>query len=133
MLAAAVDAIKGLFMQKAHQTVLGGHFFQDLHRQLVMVGSDVAGGENGRQLVLGRGHLVVFCFGEHAKLPQFVVEILHKGLDAGLDSAKVMILQFLSLGAARSVKRTPCEDEVFALVIQRLVYQKIFLFRADGG
>ena len=47
--------------------------------------------------------------------------------------AKVMILQFLSLGAARSVKRTPCEDEVFALVIQRLVYQKIFLFRADGG
>ena len=39
----------------------------------------------------------------------------------------------LTTVSADTIERTPCEDEVFSLAVQRLVYQKIFLFRADGG
>ena len=64
VLAGAVDAGKGLFMQQADQAVARGHLLHDLHRQLVLVGGDVAGRDRparssccaGRDLVvLGLG------------------------------------------------------------------------------
>ena len=70
---------KGFSCSRQTRPCCGGHFFHHLHRQLVVVGSDVGGGENGRQLVLGGRHLVVLGFGEHAQLPQLFVQILHKG------------------------------------------------------
>jgi len=41
VLAAAVDAREGLFVQKAHELVAVRHFFHDVHEHLVMVGGDV--------------------------------------------------------------------------------------------
>ena len=45
----------------------------DLHGELVVVGGDVRGGEDGRELVLRGGDLVVLGLGKHAELPQLLV------------------------------------------------------------
>ena len=92
VLAAAVDAGKGLFMEQADKVVLDGDLFHHLHGQLVMVGGDVDVGEHRGQFVLrGRG-LVVFGAGEHAQFPQFLVQFAHKGGDAGLQRAEVLVV-----------------------------------------
>ena len=52
VLAGAVDAGKWLFMQQAYQTVLLGGFLHNLHCQLVVIGCNIGGGEDWRQLML---------------------------------------------------------------------------------
>ena len=76
VLAAAVDAGKGLFVQQADKTVLAGDLLHYLHRQLVVVGGDIGGGEDRRQLVLAGRDLVVLGLGENAELPQLLVQVL---------------------------------------------------------
>jgi len=43
MLAGAVDALKGLFVEEARQTVFLGGFPHDLHDELVVVTGDIYG------------------------------------------------------------------------------------------
>ena len=131
--AAAVNALKGLFVQQAHQAVLGGHVLHGFHGQLVVVGGHVGGGEDGRQLVLGRGHLVVLCLGQNAQLPQLLVQILHKGGNPGLDGAKVVVLQLLALGRLGPKQRAAGKAQVGALVIELLIHQEVLLLGAHGG
>ena len=133
MLAAAVDPIEGLFVEQADQTVLGGHVFHGLHGQLVVVSGNVGGGEDGGQLMLGGGHLVVFGFGQNAQLPQLFVQVFHKGGHPGLDSAKVVVLQLLALGGLGAEQGAAGKAQVRALVIQCLVHQEVLLLRAHGG
>ena len=59
VLAGSVDAGKRLLVKQADHAVLSRNFLHDLHRQLVRIRCDVCGGIDRRQLVLGRGHLVV--------------------------------------------------------------------------
>ena len=82
--------------------------------------------------MLRRRDLVVLGLGEYAELPQRLVHILHVRSDARLDSAEVVILQFLSLGRLGAEERATGELEVNALLVEILVDQKIFLFRSDG-
>ena len=63
VLAGTVDAGKRLFVQQADHAVARGHLLHDLHRQLVVVGSDVAGREHRRKLVLRGRHFVVLGLG----------------------------------------------------------------------
>jgi hypothetical protein len=79
VLAAAVDAVEGLLVEQAHQAVALGHLAHHLHGQLVVVGGDVGGGEDGGHFVLGGGNLVVLGLGQNAQLPQLVIQLLHKG------------------------------------------------------
>ena len=62
VLAAAVDPVKGLFMEQTGQAMAFGNLFHDLHGQLVVVGGHVGVGEDRCQLMLGRGHLIVLGF-----------------------------------------------------------------------
>ncbi len=78
VLAGAVDAREGLFMQQADQAVACGNLLHHLHDELVVVGGDVGGREDRRQLMLGRGDLVVLGLGEDAELPELFVQILHE-------------------------------------------------------
>ena len=55
VLAGAVDAREGLFVQQAHQVVALGHLLHHLHGQLVLVAGGVGVGIDGGHLVLGRG------------------------------------------------------------------------------
>jgi hypothetical protein len=62
MLTRAVNPLKGLFVEEAYEAVLGGYVAEHLHGQLIVVGGDVGGGENGSKLVLCGCRLVVLCF-----------------------------------------------------------------------
>ena len=106
VLARAVDALEGLLVLQAHQAVVAGQKAHLLHGEQVLVDGAVRVGEDGRQLVLGGGHLVVLRARRHAERPQLVVKLLHELVHRGADGAEVVLLQLLALAAARS--RTAC-------------------------
>ncbi len=116
VLAGAVDAGEGLFVQQAHQTVPGGHLLHDLHGQLVVVGGDVGSGIDGRQLVLGGSDLVVLRLGQDAQLPQLLVQVRHIRRHAGLDDAEIVVVQLLPLGRLRAEQRPAAEHQILPLV-----------------
>ena len=124
-------------MQQADHAVLAGDALHALHGQLVVVGGDVGGGEDGGQLVLGRGGLVVLGLGHDAQLPQLLVQFLHEVRDPRLDGAEVVVVQLLALGGAGAVEGAAGVDQVLALFKDGLVDEKILLLRAhigaDGG
>ena len=99
VLAAAVDPVKWFFVKQADQPVAGGYIFHGLHGELVVVGCDVGGSEDGGQFMLRRSSLVVLCLGKDAQLPKLFVQFFHKGRNPGLDGAEVMVFQLLPLGA----------------------------------
>ena len=131
MLTAAVDTRKGLFMQQTHETVPAGDLLHDLHGELVVVRRDVGHSEDRRELVLAGRDLVVLGLGIDAELPELLVQLLHEGLDPGLDRAEVVVLQLLALGRLRAEEGPPGVDQVTALEVHLPVYQKILLLRAD--
>ena len=133
VLAAAVDAGEGLFVQQAHHAVLAGDLLHQLHGDLVVIGGDVGDGEDGRELVLGGGGLVVLGLGKDAQLPQFLVQLGHEGLHTGLDRAEVVVVQLLSLGRLRAEEGAAGVDQVGAAVVHLRVDQEILLLRAHGG
>ena len=131
VLARTVDALKGLFVQQAHQAVAARHFLHDLHHQLVLVGGYVDGGEDGRQFVLGGRHLVVLGLGEDAVPPQLFVQFLHKGGNARLDGAEIVVLQLLPFGRLGAEQRPARKDEVLSLFVHGAVDEEVFLLRPD--
>ena len=133
VLAAAVDASKGLFRQQAHQTVTGSNLLHDLHGQLVVIRGDVCHGENGSQLVLRGRYLIVLRFGQNTQLPQLRVQILHIGFHPGLDGTEIVVIQFLSLGGLGTEQSPAAEDQILPLFVHGLVDQKILLLRAYAG
>ena len=92
-------------MQQADQPVAGSHLLHDLHGQLVVVGGDVGGGVDGRQLMLGRGHLVVLGLGQNAQLPELLVQVRHILRHTGLDNAEIMVVHLLTLGGLGAEQR----------------------------
>ena len=120
VLAAAVDAGERLFVQQADKSVPCRDLLHDFHGELVVVGGDVGGGEDGRELVLSGRDLVVLGLGENAELPQLLVEICHERRDARLDRAEVMVVHLLSLGRLCAEKRAPAEHKVLALIVHAL-------------
>ena len=133
VLAAAVDASKGLLRQQAHQIVAGGDSLHDLHNQLVLVGSHIGYCINRSQFVLGGSYLVMFRLRIDTQFPQFCVQFLHIGFYPGFDSAEVVIIQFLPLGRLCTEQSPTAEDQILPLFIHGLVDQKILLLRAYAG
>ena len=133
VLAAAVDAREGFFMQQADQAVPGCDLLHDLHGQLVVVGRDIGGRIDGSQFVLGRRHFVMLCLGQNAQLPELFVQVFHKGRDAGLDHAEIVIIQLLALGRPGAEQGPAGEAQIGALFIHFTGDQKILLLRSDGG
>ena len=66
VLARAVYARKGLFVQQAHHAVLLRHLFHYFHGQLIMIGGDIDHAVDGRKLMLRGSHLVMLGLGRHA-------------------------------------------------------------------
>ena len=83
VLSGTVDALKGLLVEQAGEAVLVGHLFHHLHGELVVVHRHIGRVEYRSQLVLGRGHLVVFGFGRDPKFPERFVQIVHEGGNTG--------------------------------------------------
>ena len=115
VLAGAVDASVGLFVEQADQAVAIGDILHGLHGQLVLVYGHIGGGEDGRHLVLGGSHLVMLSGGSDAELPQFYVQVLHKGAHPFPDLAEVVVVQFLALGGGSAEQGAAGVDQVPAL------------------
>ena len=131
VLAASVHAVKGLLVEQADHAMLARGLAHQLHHQLVVIACDVRRGENRGELVLGGGNLVVLGLGEDAKLPQFLVQVFHEGLDAGLYHAEVVVLKLLPLGGLRAEEGPAGENQILALVVDGLVHKEVFLLGAD--
>ena len=133
VLAAAVDPAEGLFVQQTHHAVAVSHLLHDLHGELVMVSGDIHRAENGGQLMLRGSDFVMLGLDQHAQLPEFFVQLPHKGVDPRLDRAKEMIVQFLPLWRLGPVQGAAGDDQVGPFEIKGFVDQKIFLLGAHGG
>ena len=131
MLARAVHSVERLLVQQAHKTVARRDLFHDLHGELVVVGGDARAGEDGRKLVLRGGDLVMLGLGEHAELPQLLVQIGHKLRDARLDRAEIMVVHLLPLRRHRAEERASAEHQVLALIEHGAIHKEILLFGAD--
>ena len=133
MLARAVDAGERLLVLQAHQAVVAGQKAHLLHGEQVLVDGAVGVGEDGGQLVLGGGHLVVLRLGRHAQLPQLVVELLHELVHRGADGAEVVLFQLLALAGRIAEQRAAAHDEVLALGVVLFRDQEIFLLGTHRG
>ena len=133
VLAASVDALEGFFVQQAHHAMAVGYLLHDVHGELVMVRSDIDGGENGRHLMLRGSHLIVLGLGQDSQLPQLGVQILHESLNARLDDAKVVVLQLLALGRLGAKEGAARHYQIGALAVDLLIHQEILLLRAHRG
>ena len=133
VLAGAIDALERLLVQQAGKAVLLSDRAHDLHGQLVVVGSDIGGGEDRSHLVLARCNLVVLGLGEDAELPQLLVEILHERCNARTECAEVVIIHLLALRRHRAEQGAAGEDEVLALCVVLAVDQEVLLLGAYGG
>ena len=131
VLAAAVDAREGLFMQQAHQPVTGGDLLQHFHGELVFVAGGVRVGVDGSQLMLGGCDLVVLGLGQHTQLPQLLVQLAHERGHTRLDGSVIVVVQFLPLCRTRTEQRAPAELQILALVVHFLVDEEILLLGTD--
>ena len=78
-------------------------------------------------------HFVMLCFRSNAKLPEFNVNILHKGSDTFSDTAVIMIAHLLSFRCTCAEKGSSGVDQIVTLQIFLAVNKEIFLFRTDAG
>ena len=132
MLAAAVDAGKRLFVQQTDHVVLARDLLHQLHRQLVVVCGDICRRKDRRQLVLSGGDLVMLGFCHDAKLPKLVIQLLHKGGDARLDRAEIVVVKLLPLRRHRAEECPAGIAEVAALFVYAPINEEVFLFGTDS-
>ena len=133
VLARAVHVLEGLLVLQARQAVVGGEELQLLHREQVVVDGERALLEDGGELVLAGGHLVVLGLGRDRELPELVVELLHEGVDRGADGAEVVLFELLALGGCRPEEGAAAQPQVRTRLEVLLADQEVLLLEADGG
>ena len=104
-----------------------------LHGEQVLVHTTVRVREDGRQLVLRGGHLVVLRARRHAEGPQLVVELLHELVHRGADGAEVVLLQLLALARGVAEQRAAAHHEVLPLGVVLLGDEEVLLLGAHRG
>lgn len=81
--------------------------------------------------MLGGGDLVVLRLGQHAQLPELLVQLAHERGNAGLDRTVVVVVQLLALGRLCAEQRPAAQLQIGAAVVHGGVDEEIFLLRAD--
>ena len=133
VLAAAVDAGKGLFVEQADEVMPRRDLVQQVHDEHVVVGGDVGVLVDGRDLELTGGHLVMPGLGRDAEAEQGVFHILHEGHDARRDGAEVVVFHLLALGGRGAHQRASRQQQVGAQGGKTAVDKEVFLFRSHTG
>ena len=131
VLAASVDACKGLLVEQTHQTVLVCDTLHGFHRQLVVIHSDICHSVDRRHLMLAGRNFIVLRRGCNAKLPEFLVQIGHIGSDPFTDRSEVLIIQFLSFWCRSAKKSASGINQISSFQIFLPVNQEVLLFRSD--
>ncbi len=133
VLSRAVDAREGLLGEKTFHAVLRRDLAHTFHGQKVLVDGNVGGGEDGRQLVLGGGDLIVLGLRGDAKLPKGAVKLPHEGADPRAERAEIVILQLLPFDRGGAEEGPAAVVEIAARLIILGIDEEILLLRADGG
>ena len=132
VLARAVDAIEGLFVKQANQTVAGSEKLHLLHGDEIVVDRLVDLGIYRSKLVLARRDLVMLGLCGNAERPQLVIEIFHEGGNRGTNGAEIMLLEFLAFARRIAKEGTARNYEIFALSVVVLLDKEVLLLIADG-
>ena len=133
VLAGAVDAGEGLFVEEADEAVAFGDGAQHLHHEHLVIGGDVGALEDGGELVLVGGDLVVAGFDGHAELVEVPFDLGHEGHDAFGDGAEIVVVELVSLGGGGADERAAAEAQVLAAIMERAVDEEVLLLAADRG
>ena len=131
VLAGTVDARKRFLVEKAHQTVAVGDFAQNLHYQHVVIAGKVQFFEHRSKFELRRSHFIVPGFGGDAEFPEFLFHFGHEVQNAHLDGPEIVVFKLLVLCRRRAEHGSSGLHKIGALIVKRLVDQKIFLFRSE--
>ena len=133
VLARAVYSLEGLFVEQDTESVRTRHFPHQRHDKHVMVDSQIAFLEDGSQLELVRGHLIVAGLYRDAQFKRLDFQVLHEGCHACRDGSEVVVLELLVFRSLVSHKRPAGKQQVGAGGIQSFVYQEVFLFPSQIG
>ena len=133
MLARAVDAAEGLFVQEAVQAVPFGHLFKHGHGELVVVDGEVARLVDRGDFVLARRHLVVVGTHGHAELVKLALRLRDAAHDPARHDPVILILKFLPLGGFGAEERPPGGEEIGTSEHEIAVDEEKFLFQPRVG
>ena len=133
VLAAAVHARKGLFVQQADEAMIRGHMAQHVHYEHVVVGGDVDFLMQGGHFKLARSHFVVAGAHRNAQSDEPVFHILHERHDAPGHRAEIVIFHFLPLWGGKAAQGRSGHEQIRAQRGKTAIHEKVFLLRADHG
>ena len=133
MLAATIDSGKGLLVEEAAEAVLASHLAHQAHDEHIVVNSQIALLEDGSQLKLVGGNLIVAGLAGNAEFECLNFEVAHELCDALRDGAEIVVVHLLILRRLVAHERTPREQEVRASGIQALIYEEILLLPTQIG
>ena len=106
------------------------YLFQRFHNHLIVIHCQIGLIINGRQLMLGRSHLIMLSLRRHSQLPKLLINLLHIRTNPFTDGAKIVILQLLPLRRHSAEQGTSRIDQILPLQILGPIHQKILLFRS---
>ena len=84
MFTGTVDSVKRLLVKEANISMLICNLLHHLHGQLVVINSYVGGIKHRCQLMLAGSNLIMFCLGRNSKLPELLIQVMHKCCNSGL-------------------------------------------------
>ena len=108
MLARTVHAAVWLFMQQHGKVVFACDAFHQIHNQLVVVVGKIGVLEDGGQLKLVGGNLIVARLDGNAQFVALYFQFFHKGSDTWRDRTEIMVFQLLVFGRRVPHECTSC-------------------------
>ena len=131
MLARAVDAVEGFLVEQYAEAVIAGDTLHQRHQQHIVIDGEVALLEDGGELELVRGDLVVARLTGNGEFEGLDLEVFHKGLHAVGDGAEVVVVHLLVLRALVAHQRAARHQQVGTGGVEAFVDEEVFLFPAE--
>ena len=128
MLSTAIDASKGLLMEKHLEPQLLRLSVHDLHKEHVAVARDVGSAEDWRHLVLSWGHLVVLHSHRTANLQHLGLSNVQQLLNLPWDGLEVVQVSLLMARGQFSEQSSATIHQVRSSFVEISRHHKEFLF-----
>ncbi len=131
VLAAAVDACEGLFVEQYTEAVLAGHALHHRHEQHVVVYGQVGFLEYRGQFKLVGSDLVVARLTGDAQFESHDFQLAHEGSHALGYGSEVVVIHLLVLGRVVAHQRASCQQQVGTSRVEAFVYQEVLLLPTE--
>ncbi len=133
VLAGTVHAVKRLFVEKDHKTVLAGDEVHQVHHDLVLVVGEVGLTVDGREFELVRSHLVVTGLDGNTQPMAGDLQVTHESGHARRNGGEIMVVELLVLGGIVAEQGASGDHQVRAGGVEAFVHKEILLFPAQVG